>query len=403
MKLFAFVTLLALGTSVDAQCISLSGSATAAVTTANNQGGSAFTGTAVCTLEGTAAGAAAGGGDIICTPTFNGAVSTDTLTYNSEDALPQKVVKTYTGEFAANWMAITNQATTASIPGWKLTCNCYDFNAIGSSSSSPAASDCISGTSTVDVLNKGTREMKDVEVGDQVLTTNGYESVYAFAHRDLAAKNHVYSQIHFEGMTKPFEATARHLVYTTGKANPVTVDSLTLEDSLVGSNGEALKINKIKEVTRDGLFAPLTKSGDLLVDGIKISSYASLQAGQNEFAEFANGMTLPISQATGIHMFLAPLRMLCLSGLSTSVCDPSTYNENGMPHLVAFGINLASTADQQSLLVQVLMLAVVLAIFVPLYALESLVGANLAPAAIALGAGAFAYRNQFTSKKVKTV
>jgi hypothetical protein len=246
-------------------------------------------------------------------------------------------------------------------------------------------------------------EVQDLQVGDQVLTTNGYESVYAFAHRDLDAKDHVYSQIHFEGMSKPFEATGRHLVYTAGKANPVTVDSLTLEDSLVGSNGEALKINKIKQVTRDGLFAPLTNSGDLLVDGIKISSYASLQAGQNEFAEFANGMTLPISQAIGIHMFLAPLRMLCLSGLSTSVCDPSTYNENGMPQLVSFGINLASTADQQSLLVQVLMLAVVLAIFVPLYALESLVGASLAPAAIALGAGAFAYRSQITTKKVKTV
>jgi len=268
---------------------------------------------------------------------------------------------------------------------------------------------CFSETALLDVLGRGKIEMKDLTIGDQVLTDHGFESVYGFAHHNPTAKNQEFFQIHAEGLAKPLEVTGRHLLHKLGNAHPVTADSLKLQDSLIGSSGQAMKIQKIKHVFKDGLYAPLTKSGQIIVNGIKASSYISLQeeGHGNEFAEFANGAPLPISQATGIHVVLSPLRMMCLSGLSTEVCDPSFYNAEGMPHYVASGIDLAKVADKQNFLVQLFMLVLVLAVFVPIYALELLFGPSLAPYVVAaMGVGAFARKNMNLSvywKKIKTV
>ena len=87
-------------------------------------------------------------------------------------------------------------------------------------------------------------------------------------------------------------------------------------------------------------------------------------------------------------MGLAPFRMLCM-GVSSTFCG--IKNNDGMAFWVDWGMKLASFADKQSLFVQIIMLAVILIISVPVYALEVVFGAAYAPLFIMTGVIGFTW------------
>jgi hypothetical protein len=240
---------------------------------------------------------------------------------------------------------------------------------------------CFSAEATVQVLDKGAIAMKDLMIGDKVLVGSGkHEPVYAFGHRD-PTKTTNFLQVFTSKRGRPLEMCPRHLVYVKGRPHPVAASSLQVGDILQGSDddvGSGITIRKIKNITRsDGVYAPFTPSGNIVVDGIKVSTYVSLQTnGVTEFAELANGYVLPFSHHFGVHMGTSPFRFLCM-GISASFCSSS--NDDGFPIWVDQGRRLAAHVEQQCTLVQLLWLILALAVCTPFYAMEVVVGARFAP------------------------
>lgn len=107
---------------------------------------------------------------------------------------------------------------------------------------------CFSAVATVQVEGKGPVAMKDLQVGEKVLTaSNDFEPVYAFGHRHLT---HTAKFIQFNG---GLEITGAHLVFIEGKVNPVRADSVKVGDFLQGG-----EVKSIKTIQRSGLYTPLT-------------------------------------------------------------------------------------------------------------------------------------------------
>jgi len=250
---------------------------------------------------------------------------------------------------------------------------------------------CFSADATVEVLDKGPVAMKYLNIGDKVLngSSKTYEAVYAFAHLDFTAEADflkISTSVIYQD--SPFEITSEHMVFVKdgkdGKSRAVRAGSLQVGDILDGGVSGAITIAKIESTSRkDGLFAPLTASGTILVNGVVASNYISLQPAGNEYPVLANDLALPISQHTGIHIGMTPFRMLCM-GVSSSFCDG--YMIDGKPFWVDWGIKLATFADHQSLLVQLFILGAVFSLTLPLYGIEAVLGAKLAPLLCLVGA-----------------
>lgn len=212
--------------------------------------------------------------------------------------------------------------------------------------------------------------MKDLQVNDQVFTGDNYEPVYAFGHLDTETSTK-FLQI-TTNQISPLELTASHMVFVTGKDYPVQAGSIKVGDALQGADASSgLKVKKIKTVERAGLYAPLTPSGTLLVDGILASSYIALQDSHDTYLKIGGGW-LQVAHSAFVHFYLTPFRLTCM-GVSTGLCQ--VYTENGIPPYIDYGMKLVQWADQQHVAVQALMLGVTLPIVLPLAALESVFGA----------------------------
>ena len=179
---------------------------------------------------------------------------------------------------------------------------------------SGSVSVCFSEVTTVQVLGKGTVPMKHLHVGDRVFTGQKYEAVYAFAHLDKASEAD-FLQIQLEN-GNAVEATASHFLFVDGKPAAVRADSIKVGDVLQGT-----AVTKIDNVRSRGLYAPLTPSGLLTVDGVTASNYISLEKAESHALLGQNFHAFS-------HLAISPFRLIC-NNLSSGMC--STYTEAGIP------------------------------------------------------------------------
>ena len=215
--------------------------------------------------------------------------------------------------------------------------------------------------------------MKDVKVGDRILTAaNEFEAVYAFGHFQPSKKTR-FLKIETDHQNT-LEVTADHLLYRDGNTNPVRSGSIQVGDRLVSFDSIETSIQTVRKVSstfKTGIYAPLTTSGSFLVNGVKVSSYASIQAPRNEndtseYAEFDHGFKF-MPQHTGIHLLLAPFRTFC----HFQTCD--TYNEDGMPPHIARGIQMLKWAEEQGRWLQVAMFVPAIILFSGAFILEQVI------------------------------
>ena len=291
-----------------------------------------------------------------------------------------------------------------------LTCGCdgrFDEDASGGWG-------CFSAKATVQLLNnhnKGapvTVAMDKLSVGDFVLTAGHhknqkytYEPVYAFGHFN-PNKTANFVQIFTKGSQRPLEMTENHLVFVAGKVNPVAAGSVQVGDFLLRAAGphpencnnlengnNPVAVHKIKTIVgKDGVFARLTPSGTIVVDGVEASTYVSLQKSLKDgyvdddgYPRLANGMVVPISQQVGIHMTTSMFRMICM-GVTASACggsDADNGDRDGLLIWVDYGIMFATFAQERSVVVQWIMLIVALLFFAPIYVMEAAFGPRHAP------------------------
>jgi len=233
---------------------------------------------------------------------------------------------------------------------------------------------CFSGETVVEVFDRGSIAMKDLSIGDQILSAvNGnpnkhhYQPVYSFAHYH-PTRMAKFLVIHTDD-DSDLEITGDHLIFVEGKSNPVRAISVRPGDRLAPSG---TTVTAIGETTKPGIYTPMTPDATFLLnDGnVQVSSYSAIvQSANEEYATFRDG-TKVIAQHTGIHMVLSPYRMWCRA-TSSFKCD--SYNEEGMPQYVAGGISFLEKVDQQPQWFQAFLFLLAFPFFGTLIVLESII------------------------------
>lgn len=250
---------------------------------------------------------------------------------------------------------------------------------------------CFSSQTTVEVLGTGLTAMSDLKIGDRVLTaTSGkerqYEPVYGFGHRHTS-KLTEFVQIYYEFLTPngdnftksrtdnnlvPLEMTGKHLLYVEGKANPIRADAIQVNDFLKSHSREShldsppvIRVSRIETVLRNGVYAPFTPSGTIVVEevGIMASTYISLQNSAVEYIELRGGLELTfLPQQTLCHVWMAPYRIFCTYYRGDKFCQGEEYTDTGRSYWVHFGKLMSEWGEQQNLPLQLAVLTLVLVI-----------------------------------------
>lgn len=180
---------------------------------------------------------------------------------------------------------------------------------------------CFSGDSEVVVQNRGTVRMDQLKIGDWVLTAGGqYTKVYSFGHKKVSLRT-TFLRILTSSMDNahPLEISPEHLIFSHNSVKNslhiVAAGDLQVGDFLVMEDETPTEILRIGVVECQGVFAPLTESGNLLVNGVLASNYVSRQWLKHQ----VSGTILHLFQ----HGAILPVRMLCF----LTDCQKETYNE----------------------------------------------------------------------------
>jgi len=244
------------------------------------------------------------------------------------------------------------------------------------------------------VQNKGTTAMADLKLGDRILThENDYEAVYAFGHHSPTTVAKFY-QIHSKNMPRPLEVTGDHLVYLQDQSTPIPAHSIKVGHVLHTSNSgkDGSTVTKISTVEREGIYAPLTTGGTLVVDGVVASSYVQIKQNHQQL----------VSDHDIIHLSLSPYRMIC-AGITAKFCDADfLHTEDGMPIYAHYGLTFLQWLADSNVVVQAIGWPMVLLLAGACHVIESMFGASLAPLVLFLAAVYYRfYSNSDTQKSGK--
>lgn len=247
--------------------------------------------------------------------------------------------------------------------------------------------DCFSATATADVEKKGKTLVKDIQVGDKVLTVeNEYKTVYTVDHKD-PSKKATFVQIHSTANAEsPLEITERHMVFLHGEEKPIPASAVKVGDALQTVNSDSPSfVTKISFVERLGVWNPITVDGTVVVDGIVTSTYSmGFRANDEANVELAGSKVM--SHHDFYHLLMTPYRAMCL-GLSLSLCETNS-KFNGYSQ---FGIYLSHIFEKQGAVVQDFIIFVGLQTLFA-FKLFSLAMNPLAVTGVVLGAGTYFYK-----------
>jgi Hint module len=132
----------------------------------------------------------------------------------------------------------------------------------------------------VEVKDMGDIPINQLKIGDYVRVGNSkFSQVYGFGHlsHDLDAE---FLQIQFDGNSDEgedhshvLEISSSHLLFVTKNTSHVV---LSASDVKLGDVLSGKQVKSIERITRRGVYAPLTQSGDIVVSGIRASNYIAL-------------------------------------------------------------------------------------------------------------------------------
>jgi hypothetical protein len=159
--------------------------------------------------------------------------------------------------------------------------------------------------------------MDNLAIGDKVLVQDGkYEKVYSFGHRNPTGNALFFS---LTGESSTVELSGDHMIWIENTFTPASA----VEVGHVLSNGEI--VSTVTVVSRNGLYAPFTSSGTVVVSGVLCSSFVTMQANS---AHLMIGSTeTPLTWQWIAHSFEAPHRFLSIIG--------ETYTADGVSNWVA--------------------------------------------------------------------
>lgn len=166
---------------------------------------------------------------------------------------------------------------------------------------------CFPMSGQVMVQGKGTVPLTQLNVGDEVLAMNPdgklvYSEVIAFLDIKNDTSGHFY-MIETESGHK-VHLTGKHLIYSSdtnrtsfvldsidSRFEAIYADHAQVGDFLITTHGKsgvrASAIRSVKLVTKQGMVAPLTKTGTIVVDGVVVSCYAFINSDYIAHASFS--------------------------------------------------------------------------------------------------------------------
>lgn len=217
------------------------------------------------------------------------------------------------------------------VSGNDACCSCGGGSQLVASPAPPIAQAfCFPASSNVIVQDKGVVSMGDLAIGDLVLVGNDhFEPVYSFGHYKPRDSGQF---LRIQTANTTLTLSESHMVFLKGNM-AVPASQLIVGGILLGATGEELKVSGIEVVMKEGLFAPFTPSGTIVVDGVLASSFVAF-----EESESLKVLGIDVSFQWIAHTFEFPHRVMC-SYLAT--CPKETYDSNGVSEWVATPLQLA--------------------------------------------------------------
>jgi Hint module len=191
----------------------------------------------------------------------------------------------------------------------------------------PIPPSCFSALNFVEVKGVGEVAMSQLKIGDYVKTNNNdFTQVYGFGHYDHDLETD-FIQIILEGTLSveypPTEVTSHHLVFVERNNKQYTIPA---GDVIIGDTLNGKRVQMIQSISRRGVYAPLTQSGEIMVNGIRASNYINVL-----------DFSILWDQHVYAHAFFFPQRLFCRYFLDT--CTNETYvNGYGLLTYITIGI-----------------------------------------------------------------
>jgi len=185
------------------------------------------------------------------------------------------------------WGQITPTSTVCHDELRRRSTSCAVGSQCGGSSSG-----CFPANALVNIneLVSPTRSVQDLNIGDEVLTMSAdgkllYSPIVAFLDRaPLSMKS--FLEVVTEDQHK-LQLTPTHLIFTNDSSKPVYASDVQIGSYVytLGPYGHSVQLSKVTSVdmvSAVGMYAPLTKEGTVIVDGILASCYAEINAEQSD-------------------------------------------------------------------------------------------------------------------------
>ena len=157
------------------------------------------------------------------------------------------------------------------------------------------------------------KQMGDISIGDRVRACNTksrrviYSEVIMFAHRDPGVEQVNYLKIVLED-TSSIVLSSNHLIMSGERMKATMARNIEVDHMLFTINEEGVisskKVVAVEEIIDSGVFCPITKEGNVVVNNILASCYASV----NDQALF-HGL-FKVSAQNIAHLGLLPMRVL---------------------------------------------------------------------------------------------
>lgn len=136
---------------------------------------------------------------------------------------------------------------------------------------------CFPASATAQVERRGVVRMDELEIGDRVLTgidehgQQSFSEVFFFSHQDKTVISTFLRIRTFNH--RMLEVTPSHYLYVNGSLS--TAKTVRVGDIIDFSNGTVTRVERVEHSRRQGLFNPQTIHGNIVVNGVRISTYTS--------------------------------------------------------------------------------------------------------------------------------
>ena len=200
---------------------------------------------------------------------------------------------------------------------------------------------CFSGQNTVETEEKGIVSIHKLKIGDKVrVAGKTFEPVYSFGHYDQSGVAEFLKIVTDDKLM--LEISDMHMILVKDRGY-VPASTVEVGDRLLSANMLEIKVRSIATTARQGMFAPFTPSGSIVVSGILASSYIAMQRESSDLK--IGGFSTGVSFHFLAHALLLPARLACHH---VGSCRGETYSINGIPTWLEIPFNSSKWLLQQN-------------------------------------------------------